>query len=123
MCSIVRIEYVHTTRAGHKSGAERLGGPSEISGTGEGGCAGSSGGMLVFDPTFQRPSLLPPNGVVYLAFVRLETVELITAGLWATRGDCAPLPKHNPCYLLLGRTQYLHQHLQRAADLISRSDE
>ena len=52
------------------SGAEQLAGPTEVSGQVTGTGTGSSGGVLVFDPTFhlQRPGLLLMNGVVYLAF-------------------------------------------------------
>jgi hypothetical protein len=52
------------------SGAERLGGPAEITGQVTGGGLGSVGGVLTFDPTFhlQRPGLLLLNGVIYLGF-------------------------------------------------------
>jgi hypothetical protein len=52
------------------SGAEQLGGPMEITGQVAGSGAGSSGGTLVFNPTFhlQRPGLLLMNGVLYIAF-------------------------------------------------------
>ena len=53
-----------------KSGTEQLAGPTEITGQVTGSGVGSSGGILVFDPTFhlQRPGLLLLNGVVYLSF-------------------------------------------------------
>ena len=52
------------------SGAEQLAGPTEITGQVTGSGTGSSGGVLVFDPTYhlQRPGLLLMNGVVYLGF-------------------------------------------------------
>ena len=53
-----------------KAGSEQFGGPMEITGQVSGSGTGSSGGILVFNPTFhlQRPSLLLLNGVVYVAF-------------------------------------------------------
>jgi len=55
---------------GLTSGAEQLAGPTEITGQVTGSGTGSSGGVLVFDPTFhlQRPGLLLMNGIVYLGF-------------------------------------------------------
>ena len=55
---------------GLTSGAEQLAGPTEITGQVTGSGSGSSGGVLVFDPTYhlQRPGLLLMNGVVYLGF-------------------------------------------------------
>jgi hypothetical protein len=52
------------------SGAEQLASPTEITGQVTGSGTGSSGGVLVFDPTYhlQRPGLLLMNGVVYLGF-------------------------------------------------------
>jgi len=53
-----------------KTGAEKLGGPVEITGQSTGGGVGSVGGVIAFDPTYhlQRPGLLLLNGVVYIAF-------------------------------------------------------
>ncbi len=55
---------------GLTSGAEQLAGPTEITGQVTGSGSGSSGGVLVFDPTYhlQRPGLLLMNGVIYLGF-------------------------------------------------------
>jgi Chitobiase/beta-hexosaminidase C-terminal domain/Legume lectin domain/Fn3 associated len=52
------------------TGAEKFGGPVDISGSVPGNGSGSSAGTLSFDPTFQlqRPGLLLLHGVVYIAF-------------------------------------------------------
>ena len=52
------------------TGAEQLGGPTEITGQVNGTGAASQGGVIVFDPTYlnQRVSLLLVNGTLYIAF-------------------------------------------------------
>jgi nitrogen fixation protein FixH len=52
------------------SGAEKFGGPVDITATSSGNGAGSSGGQIVFDNLHQnqRAALLLNNGVVYIAF-------------------------------------------------------
>jgi len=52
------------------SGAEKFGGPMQISATVAGTGSGSSSGSLAFNPLYhyQRPGLLLQNGVVYIAF-------------------------------------------------------
>lgn len=52
------------------SGTEKFGGPRQITASVSGHGAGSSGGVVSFDPLFHlnRPGLLLLNGVVYIAF-------------------------------------------------------
>jgi hypothetical protein len=60
------------------TGAEKFGGPVQITASVSGTGVGSSGGTLAFDPLWenQRPGLLLLNGIIYIA--------------WASHGDTLP---------------------------------